>query len=365
MNEQTLKEKQQYENWILTNDKKNEFDIWLEKNKAILNPILANFPKNKNEAEKTPNIDGFIHKAIETLSPLQKHLFIVKKNSKNAFYLEQSKAALLEAKKSGNQENIQQAEKRFLEIEKRYEKELEQAEKIFLQHQENARIYKEKVNASPRQSKLSFAPIKKEQLMKYEDAAKMFWNLYLKDSISPNTFIVDVHNATKVQELIKYFIRDPNCKLNLNKGIFLCGSVGSGKTILMQQLSLFCQDNQFDTAFEFVSMTDYLREIAISGQSAVVDYSTGQYCFDDMAVSYPTIKYFGNELNPLDDLVYSRYKCHTKKNPKLTHCTSNLNFNAKDQESLNLITKYYDLRAIDRLRQMCNFVYLGGESRRK
>ena len=112
-------------------------------------------------------------------------------------------------------------------------------------------------------------------------------------------------------------------------------------------------------------MREYVKEVATGGLSVTTEYLQGDYCFDDIAVSAPKLNHYGTEINPLDDLIQGRYDRFTKRNSKPTHFTMNLNFNPTTESDKQLIEKIYDPRSIDRIRQMCNFVYLGGKSRRK
>jgi DNA replication protein DnaC len=230
--------------------------------------------------------------------------------------------------------------------------------------EQNTKEWKEKTTVGGRQI---FRQVSKKMVQQMDliEAKEKFWNMYLKDSVYPNEYEVDKLNAPQLDQLVKYFIQDPSCKLDLNKGIAICGSIGSGKTEIMKQLSFFCTDNDFETAFKMKSMREYVKEVGTAGLSATTEYLQGDYCFDDIAVSAPNITHYGTQINPLDDLIQGRYDRFTKRNSKPTHFTMNLNFNPNTQAAKELIEKIYDPRSIDRIRQMCNFVYLGGQSRRK
>jgi DNA replication protein DnaC len=228
---------------------------------------------------------------------------------------------------------------------------------------ENAKEYSIKINGK----KKKFRPKRKEkeQLMEYDKASKIFWNMYLKDSIYPNQFIVDNDNRIAIQELIKYFIQDPSCKLDLNKGICLAGGVGTGKTNLMNQLSLFTQDNNLESFFSVKGMRGIIREVSSGGLKVIDNYLMNDICFDDIAIRQTALKSYGTDINPLDELIQGRYERFVKRNPRPTHFTTNLDFNPNDENNYRTLRSMYDERSLDRIREMCNFIYLGGNSRRK
>jgi DNA replication protein DnaC len=204
----------------------------------------------------------------------------------------------------------------------------------------------------------------KLQLMDYKEAKQKFWHVYLKDCLMDRDFVIDNNNRVEIDNLLKYFIQDPSGLFDLRKGICLAGGVGTGKTEIMKQLSYFCEDNQLETGFKVQSMREIAKEVARSGIDATTKYLTSNYCFDDIAVGAANQNTFGTIVNPLDDLIQGRYERFTKRNSKPTHFTTNLDFNPNDEHTRGIIENIYDIRSIDRLKQMCNFVYLGGTSRR-
>lgn len=226
----------------------------------------------------------------------------------------------------------------------------------------NSKEYGKKILG--REYKAPFMQKPKDQLMDYKKASKLFWEVYLKDSIQPTTFIIDENNKMAISNLLKYFIVDPTCVFDLNKGICLAGGVGTGKTNIMQQLAYFCEDNELSTGFKIQSMRGVAKEVARSGIDATTKYMTEDICFDDIAVGSQTINTYGTLINPLDDLIQGRYDRFVKRNSRPTHFTTNLDFNPNDQENSSILEMMYDKRSIDRIKQMCNFVYLGGKSRR-
>lgn len=213
----------------------------------------------------------------------------------------------------------------------------------------------------------------KKQLMEYKEASKIFWKDFLsKAFIAKNEkFVVRPHVAPILEQLLKYFIQDPSCKLNLNKGIFLFGPVGTSKTTIMNCLSMFLKSQKLETAFELARMNKMNRQIERKGLGALDAYEQGEFCFDDIGLRKDQIKSYGTSIVPSDEIVQMRYDRFTKLVPRVTHYTSNIDFDPRsqdgtiDQEAFDKLVEIYDERSIDRLHESCNFVHLGGKSWRR
>jgi len=211
----------------------------------------------------------------------------------------------------------------------------------------------------------------KKQLMDYEKAKRLFWTNYLKDSFvnidhpeRSKAFVIDENNKNILEPLIKYFIQDPSGPLDLNKGICIFGGVGTGKSNLMQRMSEFLEDYELETAFKFVSMRNINKEVDQFGLAALDKYMVEDICFDDIAVRQTVINSHGTKIMPVDELIDGRNRRFKKKVSRPTHFTSNLDFNPSEKDEMEKLLASYDRRSIDRMQEMCNFLYLGGLSRR-
>ena len=158
-----------------------------------------------------------------------------------------------------------------------------------------------------------------------------------------------------VEKLAAYFLRDEiKClehTINISKGIFLTGPIGSGKTALMSLMKFLANsENKFyikpcrDISFEFIQ----------DGYQTIHKYSIGKLyhseakliCFDDLGVEN-NLKYFGNECNVMAEILLSRYDIFVSKKI-LTHITTNL--------SASEIETIYGNRVRSRLRAMFNLI---------
>lgn len=142
---------------------------------------------------------------------------------------------------------------------------------------------------------------------------------------------------------------------SLDKGLFITGNVGVGKTLLAKLMThttrVFRQplvttnricDKYQENGIEF-----------IMNQYGATDRFTG-YVFDDLGAERIPVNYMGNTLNVMERIILNRYE---QRQHHLTHFTSNLQGDE--------IEKIYGSRVRSRLREMCNVFQLTGTDRRK
>ena len=228
---------------------------------------------------------------------------------------------------------------------------------------ENEKNYRRKILGSNTKAVPAPRLRPKKQLMEYTPENKIaFAKKYLLPLFAAKNqaFQFDDKNKAVIDQLFRYFIQDPKCKLDLHKGIFICGSVGTGKSSLMKAFARFTKDNNFESSFDVVCMRQVNMEVDASGLSSLKQYCSGNRMFDDIALRQKKINSFGTQIMPSDEIIQLMYQRFTKLIPRPTHFSSNVDFwNNKE------LSKIYDERSIDRLFEMCNVVYLGGSSRRR
>lgn len=232
---------------------------------------------------------------------------------------------------------------------------------------EKIKSYGKKVSCAPDRIKLTSKKKPEGILMKYDDARLIFWKNYLSNCIpkSKNNpkgfFVVDENNRYEISQLLKYIIQDPTCDYDLKKGICIHGPVGSGKTNLLRQISNFAKDQNFHNSFPIVSMKKVNIEVS-RDLSALNKYSFSNFCFDEVVSK--TVNCFGTKVNPVDEIIQAQYDRFLLGDDKKIHITSNIDLNPLDSLEKEALQELFDIRSLDRLRQMCNYVYLGGPSRR-
>ncbi|MGJ1369393.1 AAA family ATPase [Sphingobacterium spiritivorum] len=172
-------------------------------------------------------------------------------------------------------------------------------------------------------------------------------------------FLINDYNRSIIELLSLYFSNDPKFEesgYKLNKGIMLVGPVGCGKTTIMKAFGRNTTNSFAIIACRKVSQ-DYTDKNN-GGSSSIEKYSNmlssypqmnfGQdkigYCFDDLGTENIK-KHFGNDMDVMAEIIYSRYDSGLAKH---THFTANL--------TSTEIEDTYGSRVRSRLREMCNFI---------
>lgn len=179
-----------------------------------------------------------------------------------------------------------------------------------------------------------------------------------------NHYTIDADNESVVKNLCCYFADDKRFKGDLSRGLLLYGAVGVGKTSIME----FFTSNQ-KMSYIMTSCRQVETAYATDGNEGLGKYFTlyqattlnsfGQrergFCFDDLGTEPPVTKYYGTDKAAMTEVILNRYDFNVPFTA--THITTNLK--AADLEGR------YGTRAVDRMREMFNFIeFTGIKSRR-
>ena len=188
-------------------------------------------------------------------------------------------------------------------------------------------------------------------------------------------FVLDDNNNFLFELMCRYFGNDPLFismaesagvqNPSLDKGIFLAGNFGVGKTWFMRlfqtnQRQVYMVKNCKEIADEFMQfgeegMDQYtsLKKNAINDSSAFFQTHTG-LCLDDIGTE--DIKtHYGNKKNVIGDLLELKY--NNKTTGIFLHATTNL--------TSEQLREFYGSRVTSRMREIFNFIELKGFDRRK
>lgn len=177
-------------------------------------------------------------------------------------------------------------------------------------------------------------------------------------------YTIDADNENVVKNLCCYFAEDKRFQGKLDRGLLLYGTVGVGKTSIMD----FFTSNQ-KASYIMTSCRQVETAYATEGNEGLQKYfshyqantlnSFGQrergFCFDDLGTEPPVTKYYGTDKAAMTEVILNRYDFGLPFTA--THITTNLK--AGELESR------YGTRAVDRMREMFNFIEFTGEKSRR
>lgn len=171
------------------------------------------------------------------------------------------------------------------------------------------------------------------------------------------SFDVDDANRDTILQMWLYASGSSECRWDLNKGIYMGGKVGCGKTILMYS---FCEVLHFitDKTVEMIPAPDLCRMIAEKGYEP---FATRPLFIDEVGREPMEMKAFGNVIHPIKELMAIRYNRGAR-----TFFTSNFKITSLSRwrdDKGELVGYGQDIG--DRIREMMNIVELPGESRRE
>lgn len=145
------------------------------------------------------------------------------------------------------------------------------------------------------------------------------------------------------RNLVNYFTIGKT-DLNRDKGIFIRGAVGTGKTLAFKLIQKFLMQKH---KFSMRSSNEIVLDYNTTGDKILKGYSVVKdWCFDDFG-SEDKGKHFGSECEVMEKIILLRYDLFEQYGTK-THLTSNFS-----NEELN---EKYGARAYDRLKRIINVV---------
>lgn len=158
-------------------------------------------------------------------------------------------------------------------------------------------------------------------------------------------FVVDEKNKEVINQLYHYLVKSDNFKGDFEKGIVLIGSIGCGKTAIMDAFVEVVKQHG-RKVIEKIQSIDIVK-IAIENNDY---YNKRPLYIDDLGKEAMEVQHYGTVIRPLEDLLDTRYR----KNA-ITFATAN--YTLEDLQ--------YNKHTKDRLKEMFSFIILPGKSRRK
>jgi hypothetical protein len=108
-----------------------------------------------------------------------------------------------------------------------------------------------------------------------------------------------------------------------NKGIWISGPVGSGKTLLFRIFHIYTSEILRINSFLHLSYKEMTDLITAKGNSEMNTYQNSPVLIDDLGAGLIDVNMFGNPVNMIDVMIDYRYRAFTD-NRCLTHISTNL-----------------------------------------
>lgn len=190
-------------------------------------------------------------------------------------------------------------------------------------------------------------------------AAYKRWFMHVAKQVTKGAFQIDDRNRDLVNDLFLYFHFQKG-RLDLGKGLWLEGPVGTGKSTLMQVFSQYLKSLQMGFRVYICSQvtTDYSLTGDLSRYLDNAGWSSSgpvPMCFDELGREPLPAKYYGTELNVMQHILHIRYSYWQIAGLR-TFVTTNANGND--------IERLYGDFIRDRRKEMFNIIPVTGDSRR-
>jgi DNA replication protein DnaC len=185
-------------------------------------------------------------------------------------------------------------------------------------------------------------------------------------------FEIDDENRSIYENTIRYFAADESCEYNLNKGLYVYGPYGVGKTLYFKIFQALNRAIDSPNNFKRLIVTDLIDGISQKGSQYFLDTEivpggrfrlsnnlwdkVDHFLLDDMGQSERFANNYGNKIDVIAAFLQRRYYAFTDYS-SLTHCSTNLVPSEIESE--------YGEAINSRLRQMCNVILFPGKDKRK
>lgn len=174
-------------------------------------------------------------------------------------------------------------------------------------------------------------------------------------------FQVDEFNKELMNNIYRYAIQHPNASMNTEKGLFLYGEPGTGKSTILTILAEFTRKVNQQHAFKIIQTAYLAAKYAAEGIDALEESTWNRGIngnnpvprgFDELGREPNPATHYGNSLNTMQYILELRYNTRA-----ITHVTTNM--------SPEMIANAYGYHVADRAVEMFNFIEVKGPTRRK
>lgn len=204
----------------------------------------------------------------------------------------------------------------------------------------------------------TYTPTAKEEpkLIDYNTAKLNFWIMY-QQRLNLAKPIITTQNSKVLQSVISWMIGiDTN--IAPNKGLFIFGDFGRGKTDLIHTLKHFSyhMSKVYDNVREWPAIRSYKAMIKKAKEEKSVKgiyQDKGISIIDDLGFQEDsTITIWGDKTDLVSEIIESRHRSWKANNSNITIFTSNLD--------TQRIKELHGQGIAGRLKEMCNILYWNG-----
>jgi hypothetical protein len=163
-----------------------------------------------------------------------------------------------------------------------------------------------------------------------------------------------LHTET-VRSLLAYASGNPASPWPLDRGLYIWGKVGTGKSMLIEALRLFTMHAWRDNWWRAY---DCNTIALVRNEEAFAEYITWQKpaYYDDLGSEPLAVKLYGSELYPMLEVITARYNLWQRLGVP-SHFTSN--------HGLKWVDEHYGTRIASRLQEMCTVIEITGANLRQ
>lgn len=146
-------------------------------------------------------------------------------------------------------------------------------------------------------------------------------------------------------------------KLDTNKGLWLYGNIGTGKSTMLRIIKEFCKEVRPKSdgkiySFAIISANEICRKYAKKGDDGISEYiKSRRLAIDEIGTETIPTAHYSNAINVIEQVLLARYD---NRFDSFTHVTTNL---TEDERKSR-----YKLRVYDRCKEMFNFVEFKGKT---
>ncbi len=233
--------------------------------------------------------------------------------------------------------------------------------RIKKQNQEIIQVPENDYRIRPKKSLLDLAkgniykhiPTKREHLnISFDEARELMKYIIINSGID---FKFMEGELNIINNLIRYFINDETSIYDLDKGLYISGYYGSGKSRLIslfKQFTDLIEANKFQ-AFNYKKLNDQIKIKGMKAAENITGY--GSLLIDDIGfLNESKIMNYGNTFDLLMTLVNDRYEKWFYHRTR-TFYTSNIEISSRDAKK-QTIESIYGEGISGRLKDSCNLI---------